>query len=67
MDTKRRRCFQLEDDKGNKLASGIIYDEGNVQVMWRKDIGWTAEQYSSINPVLDLMPGVVLIRLLESD
>ncbi len=67
MDTKRRRSFQLEDAKGNKLASGIIYDEGNVQIMWRKDIGYTAEQYSSINPVLDLMPGVVLIRLLETE
>ena len=67
MDTKRRRCFQLEDDKGNILASGVIYDEGNVQVLWRVDCGYTAEQYASLNPILDLMSGVVLLRLIESD
>lgn len=63
MDTKRRRNFQLEDAKGNKLATGIIYDEGNVQVLWRVDCGYTAEQYASFNPILDLMPGIVVIRL----
>ncbi len=67
MDEKRRRSFQLEDDKGNKLANGVIYDEGNVQVLWRVDCGYTAEQYASLNPILDLMPGVVVIRLIESE
>lgn len=67
MDTKRRRSFQLEDQKGNILASGVIYDEGNVQVLWRVDCGYTAEQYASLNPILDLMPGVVLLRLTDPD
>lgn len=67
MDTKRRRCFQLEDEKGNKLASGVIYDEGNVQVLWREDCGYTAEQYASLNPILDLMPGIVLLRLTDTE
>ena len=67
MDTKRRRCFQLEDDNGNILASGVIYDEGNVQILWRVDCGYTAEQYASLNPILDLMPGVVLLRLTDTD
>ena len=67
MDAKRRRSFQLEDDKGNKLATGIIYDEGNVQVLWRVDRGYTAEQYASLNPILDLMPGVVVLRLQGSE
>ena len=65
MDEKRRRSFQLEDDKGNKLANGVIYDEGNVQVLWRVDCGYTAEQYASLNPILDLMPGVVVLRLID--
>lgn len=65
MDEKRRRNFQLEDDKGNKLATGVIYDEGNVQVLWRVDCGYTAEQYASLNPILDLMPGVTVLRLIE--
>ncbi len=67
MDAKRRRSFQLEDDKGKKLATGIIYDEGNVQVLWRVDRGYTAEQYASLNPILDLMPGVVVLRLQGSE
>ena len=67
MDEKRRRSFQLEDNKGNKLATGVIYDEGNVQVLWRVDCGYTAEQYASLNPILDLMPGVAVLRLIDSE
>ncbi len=67
MDEKRRRCFQLEDAEGNKLATGVIYDEGNVQVLWRVDFGYTAEQYASLNPILDLLPGVIVLRLTDSE
>lgn len=58
MDKKRRVKWQLEDMDNNKLAEGVLYDEGNVQVLWRVDIGWTAEQYSSVLYLLGLMPGV---------
>lgn len=67
MDEKRRRTFQLEDNIGNVLATGVLYDEGNVQVFWRIDCGYTAEQYASINPILDLMPGIVVLRLQETN
>lgn len=67
MDTKRRRNFQLEDNKGNILATGVIYDEGNVQVLWRVDRGYTAEQYASLNPILDLMPGIVVLRIQDTE
>ena len=63
MDAKRRRYFQLENADGKRLASGILYDEGNVQILWRDDCGHTAEQYASINLVLDLVPGVTVLRL----
>ena len=63
MDTKRRRLFHLEDADGKELANGILYDEGNVQVLWRIDRGWTAEQYASVNLVLDLIPGITVLRL----
>ena len=66
MDAKRRRYFHLENDKGKRLAHGILYDEGNVQILWRDDCGHTAEQYASINLVLDLVPGITVLRL-ESD
>ncbi|MCG9129745.1 hypothetical protein JT359_19320 [Candidatus Poribacteria bacterium] len=67
MDVKRRRSFQLEDVEGNKLASGILYDEGNVQVLWRIDIGYTAEQYSSLHLIIDLIPGIVVLRMPGSE
>ena len=67
MDTKRRRYFQLEDADGNTLANGVLYDEGNVQVLWRIDCGYTAEQYASLNLILDLMPGVTALRLRNTD
>lgn len=63
MDAKRRRYFQLENADGKRLADGILYDEGNVQILWRDDCGHTAEQYASINLVLDLVPGVTVLRL----
>lgn len=63
MDAKRRRNFHLENADGKRLASGILYDEGNVQLLWRDDCGHTAEQYASINLVLDLVPGISVLRL----
>ncbi len=67
MDTKRRRQFQLEDANGKKLATGVLYEEGNVQILWRADIGWTAEQYSSATPLLNLMPGIAVLRLSDAE
>lgn len=66
MDTKRRRYFHLEDAEGKRLAYGVLYDEGNVQILWRSDCGHTGEQYASINLVLDLVPGITVLRF-ESD
>ena len=63
MDTKRRRYFHLENSDGKRLAYGVLYDEGNAQLLWRDDYGHTAEQYSSINLVLDLVPGIAVLRL----
>ena len=42
---------------------GSLYNEGNVQVLWRIDRGYTAEQYASINPVLDLIPGIYSVSI----
>ena len=66
MDAKRRRYFHLENADGEKLVYGVLYDEGNVQVLWRADSGYTAEQYSSITLVLNLMADIVVLRF-ESD
>ena len=64
MDTKRRRKFVGYALNSKfpmlrfKRCWGVLYDEGNVQVLWRSDIGWTAEQYASIALVFDLVKGL---------
>ena len=60
---KRRREFCLQDAAGETLARGVLYDEGNVQILWRVDIGWTAEQYASIATTLDLLPNIRRLTL----
>lgn len=67
MDAKRRRYFHLENADGEKLVYGVLYDEGNVQVLWRADRGDTAEQYSSLTLILGLMPDIVVLRFEDSD
>ena len=37
-------------------------DEGNVQVLWRIDSGYTAEQYANVSLILNLIPGVHRFR-----
>ena len=65
MDKKRRVEWQLEDADGNILANGVLYDEGNVQVLWRADRGWTAEQYASASLLFGLMPGIAALRVIS--
>ena len=36
-----------------------------VQVLWRADQGYTAEQYAYINPILELMPGITTFRFIN--
>lgn len=33
MDIKRHREFALEDADSAELAKGVLYDEGNVQIL----------------------------------
>ena len=66
MDTKRRRTFFLYDSYNNVKAKGVLYDEGNVQILWRSDIGWTGEQYSNISLVLDIRPGITQLKLQDT-
>ena len=67
MDEKRRVEWQLEDVDGNILASGVLYDEGNVQVFWRADVDFTAEQYASAVHLLGLMPDVAALRVFKGE
>ena len=67
MDEKRRVPWQLEDVDGSILASGVLYDEGNVQVFWRADYGYTAEQYASAAYLIGLMPDVAALRVLKGE
>ncbi len=67
MDTKRRRYFHLEDADGERLAYGVLYDEGNVQILWRADYGYTAEQYSSLTQVLGMMAEIAVLRFEDDE
>ena len=53
---KKRRKFELLSESGIVIATGICYDEYNVQILWRSDIGWTGQQYHSVAQVLNLTP-----------
>ena len=63
MSTKRRQHFQVEDSHGELLAFGVLYDEENVQLAWRKSVGWTQEQHASIAKMFGIEEGVECIRL----
>ena len=76
-DTKRRRTFKVyrelrtvNEDGGeltlsDMVAHGVLYDEGNVQVLWRKDMGFTAEQYDKIGQVYGIVEGANTIKIEE--
>ena len=55
---KKRRPFSLRNKYGVMVATGVVYDQGNVQVLWRKDLGWGGEQYQTTANILNLMPDV---------
>ena len=55
-DTKPRIPFVVTDDDGALWASGNLYEEGNIQVLWRKDIGFCGQQFSNISYAFDLFP-----------
>ena len=62
---KRRRPFVCEGPDGEMLAHGVLYDDGNVQLFWRKSIQWTAEQHHSIAAVFGI-DGITCVRLVDT-
>ena len=60
-DNKQRRYFSL-NQRDKILAHGVLYRDGNVQILYRADCGWTGEQYQSIANVIGLMPGITRLQ-----
>ena len=58
MSAKRRRAFSLRNIKNEVIAHGVIYDQGNVQVLWREDLGWGGEQIQTTANLLNMLPNV---------
>ena len=54
-DEKLRRKWRLYEGLG-LIAHGVVYRELNVQIHWRRDRGWTAEQLSSIAGLFEMFP-----------
>ena len=65
IDQKRRQPFQVESATGDLLAFGLLYDEGNCQVLWRNSIGYTAEQYHSITGMFGIEIGATVVRIID--
>ena len=38
----------------------MIYDEGNVQVLWKEGVGHTSEQYANIGQLFGLVPCAIV-------
>ena len=56
-DTKKRKTW-VAYIRNTPVAKGVYYRDGNIQVLWRSDSGWTGEQYRCISYVWGLLPGV---------
>lgn len=65
MSVKRRRAFTIENSDGEVLGKGVLYDQGNIQVLWLKDRGWTGVQYKDISYAIGILPGATVIRVEE--
>ena len=65
MDNKRRRAFELLDENQHQIALGIMYEEMNVQIHWRSDIGHTSEQLSNVGLALIMMPNIKYFKWID--
>ena len=57
-DDKIRQHFTVVGTRGTALATGHIYEQRNVMLLWRKDVGQCAEQYSTIDALLQSLTGI---------
>ena len=64
-DEKRRQPFEVRDAAGKLLAMGVFYRDGNVQVLWRKSLGWTGEQHHSIANMFSVEDGATMVKLVD--
>ena len=60
---KRRQPLVVEDSHGNLLAMGVLYNDGNVQIFWRRSLGWTGEQWNGLQNLLWIEGGATTLRL----
>ena len=62
---KRRQPFEVRNNNNELLAFGVYYDDDNVQVFWRKTLGWTAEQHHSIAKMFSVEKGATIVKLVD--
>ena len=62
-DNKKRIPFSVMTNSGALRASGDLYDEGNIQVLWRDDIGYCGQQFSNISYAFDLFKNANTVKL----
>lgn len=65
MGEKKRQPFEVRNDGGELLAMGVYYVDGNCQVYWRKSLGWTGEQFHSIEKMFFIEEGATTVRFTD--
>lgn len=63
MDQKNRQPFTVEKRCGKVVGRGVLYEQGNVQILWLADRGWTGIQYSNLGNVVGILEGATVIRV----
>ena len=65
MSEKSRQPFTVETQIGTVVAFGVIYEQGNTQLHWRRSVGWTAEQYHSVGQLFGVEARATVIRYVD--
>lgn len=62
IDSKPRRYF-TGYIRNTPCLKGVLYQDGNVQVLWASNKGWTGEQFMSIAYMFNYLPGINRIEI----
>ena len=62
---KRRQPFEVRNDAGELLSMGVLYNDGNCQIFWRKSLGWAGEQHHSIANMFGIEEGATTVSLVD--
>ena len=65
MNKKSKRKIHVFNNDMELLATGVYYRDGNVQINWRIDIGFTSEQYNRADLLFNIVKEANIIKIGE--